>query len=56
LLRREGWEVNKKRVLRLRREAGLKVSQRQHKSRCLLGSSENGLSRRKAEYPSHVWS
>jgi putative transposase len=56
LLRREGWEVNKKRVHRLWREAGLKVPQRQHKSRRLPGSSENGVSRRKAEYPGHVWS
>jgi putative transposase len=44
LLRRESWEVNKKRVLRLWREAGLKVPQRQHKSRRLLGSSERTAS------------
>jgi putative transposase len=56
LLRREGWEVNKKRVLRLWREAGLKVPQRQHKSRRLMGGSENGITKRRAEYPDHVWS
>ena len=56
LLRREGWSVNKKRILRLWREAGLKVPQKQHKSRRLMGDSENGLSRRKAEHPGHVWS
>jgi putative transposase len=54
LLRREGWEVNKKRVLRLWRAQGLKVPKKQHKSRrLLLGSGENGLSRRRAEYPGH---
>ena len=36
LLLREGWEVNKKRVLRLWREQGLKVPKKQHKSRRLL--------------------
>jgi putative transposase len=57
LLRREGWEVNKKRVLRLWREQGLKVPKKQHKSRRLgVGSSENGVSKRRAEYPGHVWS
>jgi putative transposase len=56
LLRREGWEVNKKRVLRLWREQGLKIPEKQHKSRRLAGSGENGVSRRSAEYPGHVWS
>ena len=57
LLRREGWEVNKKRVLRLWREQGLKVPQKQHKRRRLgMGSGENGISRRRAEYPGQVWS
>jgi putative transposase len=56
LLRREGWEVNKKRVLRLWREQGLKVPQKQHKSRRVLGGGENGVTKRKAEYPGHVWS
>jgi putative transposase len=57
LLRREGWEVNKKRVLRLWREQGLKVPRvKQHKSRRLLGGGENGCTRRRAEYPNHLWS
>ncbi len=56
LLRREGWEVNKKRVLRLWRDLGLKVPQKQHKRRRLAGNSENGVTKRRAEYPNHVWS
>jgi len=55
LLRREGWEVNKKRVQRLWREADLKVPAKQHKRR-RVGSSHNGCSKRRAEYPGHVWS
>jgi transposase InsO family protein len=49
LLRREGWEVNKKLVLRLWREAGLKVPQTQHKRRRLGGGGKNGVTRRRAE-------
>jgi transposase InsO family protein len=57
LLKREGWPVNKKRVQRLWREADLKVPQKQHKKRrLLLGTSENGCTRRRAEYIGHVWS
>jgi putative transposase len=56
LLRREGWEVNKKRVLRLWREAGLKVPKKQHKSRRLVGGGENGVTKKRAEYHDHVWS
>jgi putative transposase len=57
LLRREGWPVNKKRVHRLWREEGLKVSEKQHKRRrLLLGGSENGCTRRRAEHKDHVWS
>jgi putative transposase len=57
LLGREGWEVNKKRVQRLWREAGLKVpaSSRERKRR-RLGTSENGCTRRCAEHVDHVWS
>lgn len=54
-LRREGWPVNKKRVHRLWREAGLQIPQKQRKRR-RLGSSENGCTRLKASYPNHVWS
>jgi putative transposase len=58
LLRREGWLVNKKRVHRLWREEGLKVSEKQHKRQRLpiLGESENGCTRRRAEHKDHVWS
>jgi putative transposase len=56
LLRREGWNVNAKRVYRLWREEGLKVAAKQRKRRRLSGSSENGCTRRRAEYTNHVWS
>jgi putative transposase len=57
LLRREGWPVSKKRVHRLWRQEGLKVTEKQHKrQRLLLGESENGCTRRRAEYKDHVWS
>jgi putative transposase len=58
LLSREGWAVNKKRVQRLWREAGLKVppAKKVYKRRRLAGSSENGCARRRAEHTNHVWS
>src|SRR5215213_9618628 len=58
LLRREGWPVNKKRVHRLWRQEGLKVPEKQHKRQRLpiLGESENGCTRRRAEHKDHVWS
>ncbi len=55
LLRREGWEVNKKRVQRLWREGDLKVPTKERKRR-RIGTFENGCTRRRAEYPGHVWS
>jgi len=55
LLMREGWRVNRKKVQRLWRDAGLKVVPRQRK-RTRLGSSENGCTRKKAEHKNHVWS
>ena len=55
LLRREGMTINRKRVLRLWREAGLKVPARTVKKR-RLGGSENACFRRRAERPKHVWS
>jgi putative transposase len=55
LLRREGWEVNKKRIQRFWREAGLRVPTKERKRR-RLGTSENGCTRRRAEYIDHVWS
>ncbi len=56
LLRREGFEVNKKRVHRLWRAEGLKVPDKQHKRRRLLGDGENGCKRKRAEHMDHVWS
>jgi len=57
LLRREGWPMNKKRVHRLWRQEGLKVPEKQRKRRrLLLGESENGCTRRRAEHKNHVWS
>jgi len=56
LLRREGWEVNKKRVQRLWREAGLNVPASRERKRRRLGASENGCTRRRAEYIDHIWS
>ena len=55
LLRREGWEVNSKRVYRIWRKEGLQVPQRQRKRR-RRGSSDNACSRRKAERSNQVWS
>jgi putative transposase len=54
LLRREGWRVNPKRVLRLWRLESLKVPVKQRKKR-RLGSSANGVTRRRPEHPHHVW-
>jgi putative transposase len=56
LLGREGWAVNKKRVQRLWREAGLKVPASKERKRRRLGTSENGCMRRRAEHIDHVWS
>ena len=56
LLRREGFETNKKRVHRLWREAGLEVPAKQRKRR-RFGAGENGCARRRAEHRDHdVWS
>jgi putative transposase len=56
LLRREGWAVNKKRVQRLWREAELRVLSGKERKRRRMGASENGCTRRRAEYIDHVWS
>jgi transposase InsO family protein len=55
LLRREGWQVNRKRVHRLCKLAGLGVPARQRKRR-RLGTSDQGCSRIAAERPNHIWS
>jgi putative transposase len=52
LLRQEGWEVNRKRVQRGRRQAGLQVVKKRHKSR-RLGST---VPRQRGQKPNEVWS
>ena len=53
LLRREGFDVNPKRVARIRREEGIKVSKKQRRMR-RLGTST--AQRARAERPRQVWS
>lgn len=55
LLRREGCQVNTKRVHRLWKQAGLQVPGTQRKRR-RIGASEQGTVRLRAAYPNHVWS
>ena len=55
LLRSEGWNANAKRVYRLWRHEGLKVTKKTTKRR-RLGSAGGGIVRRKAEHKDHVWS
>jgi putative transposase len=54
LLRQDGWTVNLKRIWRLWKREGFKVPKKQRKKR-RLGSSENGLVRRRPEHKDHVW-
>jgi putative transposase len=53
LLRRAHWEVNPKRVARVRRQEGFQVSKRQRKMR-RVGQSR--AQRQRATRPHHVWS
>lgn len=53
LLRREGFEVNAKRIARIRREEGLKVSKKQRRMKRLGLSTAERL---RAERPRQVWS
>lgn len=55
LLRREGHEVNAKRVYRLWREHGLSHRPTVRKRR-RIGSSANSCVRLRPDYPNHVWS
>lgn len=55
LLRKEGWNVNAKRIYRLWRREGLKVPQKKVKRR-RLGCLEGGVTRRQACRRDHVWS
>lgn len=53
LLRRQGWEVNHKRVYRLWREAGLQLPRRKAWKRRWQGSAQR---LQRAQQPNHVWS
>lgn len=53
LLREEGWPVNRKRVQRVRRQAGLQVVQRKAKSRRRPGLMPK---RQRGQRPNEVWS
>ena len=55
MLRRDGQEVNAKRVYRLWRENGLSHRPKARKRR-RIGSSENSCARLKPSYSNHVWS
>jgi putative transposase len=55
MLRRRGWQVNDKRVARLRREQGLAVPRQQVRRR-RLGHSGNGCIRHRPQHENHVWS
>jgi transposase InsO family protein len=55
MLRRDGQEVNAKRVYRLWRANGLSHRPKARKRR-RIGSSENGCVRLKPSFPNHVWS
>lgn len=55
LLRKEGWQVNNKRVYRIWRQEHLKIPQKCRRKR-RLGSSINACHRRKAEHIDHIWS
>lgn len=55
LLRREGWQVNHKRVERIWRQEGLKVPQKQPK-RCRLWFNDGSCVRLRPTHRNHVWS
>jgi len=55
LLRREGWQVNHKRVERIWRQEGLKVPSKQPK-RGRLWLNDGSCVRLRPTYPNHVWS
>jgi putative transposase len=55
LLRREGWQINEKRVHRIWKLEGLKVPSRPARKK-LRGTSENSSQRKNATHLNHVWS
>lgn len=54
LLRREGWQINEKRVHRIWKQEGLKVPSRPARKRA-RGSSENSMQRHAATRLNQVW-
>jgi transposase InsO family protein len=54
-LRRNGWEVNHKRVHRIWKREGLRVPLKSHKRR-RLGGTDQGTQRLRANRRNHVWS
>ncbi|MDP7453524.1 MAG: IS3 family transposase [Arenicellales bacterium] len=52
-LRKDGWQVNFKRVYRLWCQEGLKIRRKQQKRR-RLGTSENSCDRRRPGHRDHV--
>ena len=54
-LRRKGWEINPKRVLRVWRSEGLKVPRKRRVKR-RRGSASEGTQLLRANHPNHVWS
>ena len=54
-LRREGWQVNRKRVQRLWQQAGLRIVAKQTRRR-RMGSGESSCAVRRADQPNQVWS
>jgi transposase InsO family protein len=54
LLRRQGWQLNRKRVHRLWRREGLKVPQKSRKKRH-LGHSGNSCIRLRPEHADQMW-
>ena len=55
LLRQEGWTVNFKRIYRLWKREGHKVSMEKRKKR-RLGTEDGSILRRQSDHPNHVWS
>lgn len=54
-LRRQGWEVNRKRVHRVWRDAGLRAIRKQKSGQKALGTAENAIWNLPPERPNHVW-
>ncbi len=55
-LRRQGFEVNSKRIYRLCRQEGLIIRpQRRKAARLARGDGTNSITRKRPEFPNHVW-